>query len=405
LSDISYLFILLLYFRLQISDDVDLFASSNSSAILPLTDIHDIIYILKDVFFVWSWRPLKTADSPLPWLQRLFIGLAEKKCVSFPLGSLKSHVLVDAFESCSDEINANFILMLDILTGDESLDSSGNEYPRKLSYNSISGKHKLPSLFAYSKIYLFVKVFNQLYDRACRVPKLFYFISNGIQKATESMWLWNLSANLSDSAQLLPPISLNSYSSSLDLSSLESSRFESDFTLFSDNSELVDTNADILSELIPYSLAYNTSEKVVKGAAALLKTVLIMIPQVISFKIRVLMFQNYIKLDKFIHFYGNQRTLRLVDFRAFIIENAGNPIFLERTHPLAVRRSHILEDSYRALSSPLEASRNLKNRLQINFINDQGILESGIDGGGLFKEFIDLFFKYIFNEENGKYYT
>ena len=44
---------------------------------------------------------------------------------------------------------------------------------------------------------------------------------------------------------------------------------------------------------------------------------------------------------------------------------------------------------------------NLRNNLQIKFLNEQGIIEEGIDGGGLFKEFITKLCDKIFNPDYG----
>lgn len=40
---------------------------------------------------------------------------------------------------------------------------------------------------------------------------------------------------------------------------------------------------------------------------------------------------------------------------------------------------------------------DLKNKLKIKFMNELGQIEDGIDGGGLFKEFITKLCDYIFN--------
>ncbi|KAJ3107013.1 hypothetical protein HDU97_004982 [Phlyctochytrium planicorne] len=52
---------------------------------------------------------------------------------------------------------------------------------------------------------------------------------------------------------------------------------------------------------------------------------------------------------------------------------------------LRVRRDHIFEDSFRDLKS---LKHELKGRIAITFISDQGLEEAGIDGGGVFKEFL-----------------
>jgi ubiquitin-protein ligase E3 C len=42
-----------------------------------------------------------------------------------------------------------------------------------------------------------------------------------------------------------------------------------------------------------------------------------------------------------------------------------------------------------SLTEFTKISDNLKRRVQITFFNEQGLEEAGIDGGGVFKEFMD----------------
>ena len=52
---------------------------------------------------------------------------------------------------------------------------------------------------------------------------------------------------------------------------------------------------------------------------------------------------------------------------------------------MTIRRTHIFEDGYAALNS---LGSSLKSRIRISFVNAEGLPEPGIDGGGVFKEFI-----------------
>lgn len=65
-------------------------------------------------------------------------------------------------------------------------------------------------------------------------------------------------------------------------------------------------------------------------------------------------------------------------------------------HPISIRRSYIFEDSYGKI---YQQKFNLKNKLHIKFINEQGMAEEGIDGGGLFKEFVTKLCDHIFDPE------
>jgi ubiquitin-protein ligase E3 C len=60
-----------------------------------------------------------------------------------------------------------------------------------------------------------------------------------------------------------------------------------------------------------------------------------------------------------------------------------------------VRRDQIIQDAYDGLASLPE--KRLKGRIQIEFISEQGLQEAGIDGGGLFKAFLDAFMKAAFD--------
>lgn len=62
-----------------------------------------------------------------------------------------------------------------------------------------------------------------------------------------------------------------------------------------------------------------------------------------------------------------------------------------------IRRDHMYEDSMEQLN---KIGSQLKKRVQVTFIDDKtGKAEAGIDGGGLFKEFIDDLIKEAFNSE------
>lgn len=56
-----------------------------------------------------------------------------------------------------------------------------------------------------------------------------------------------------------------------------------------------------------------------------------------------------------------------------------------------IRRDHVFEDSLKLMSDL--PSMDLKNRLRISFIDALGQPEAGIDGGGLFKDFIENLLK------------
>jgi ubiquitin-protein ligase E3 C len=65
---------------------------------------------------------------------------------------------------------------------------------------------------------------------------------------------------------------------------------------------------------------------------------------------------------------------------------------------IEVRRDALVADAYDQLS---EVGPRLKGMVKVEFISEQGLNEAGIDGGGLFKEFIDSFAKEAFSPTYG----
>jgi hypothetical protein len=115
----------------------------------------------------------------------------------------------------------------------------------------------------------------------------------------------------------------------------------------------------------------------ISGADALpdsnLQKVLAVIPQVIDFNARLLILRNEIEMNKI---NGQSHALYGTEIR--------------------IKRDLIYEDSYSQLSGRID---KLKSRIKIVMLNEQGIEEDGIDGGGLFREFMDLLAKRIFDPQ------
>jgi hypothetical protein len=55
--------------------------------------------------------------------------------------------------------------------------------------------------------------------------------------------------------------------------------------------------------------------------------------------------------------------------------------------PLTVKRGHSWDDAYQELHQ--RTPESLKARMRVQFINEHDEVEAGVDGGGLFKEFIE----------------
>lgn len=57
----------------------------------------------------------------------------------------------------------------------------------------------------------------------------------------------------------------------------------------------------------------------------------------------------------------------------------------QRRHKAIIRRNHLSEDSFAHLNG---LGAGLKSTVEIVFIDEHGLEEKGIDGGGLFKELL-----------------
>lgn len=69
-----------------------------------------------------------------------------------------------------------------------------------------------------------------------------------------------------------------------------------------------------------------------------------------------------------------------------------------QTH-LTVRRTHLYEDAFDKLSP--ENEPNLRTRFRVQMVNEQGLDEAGIDGGGIFREFLSELIKTAFDPNRG----
>ncbi|TPX33541.1 hypothetical protein SeMB42_g07460 [Synchytrium endobioticum] len=102
------------------------------------------------------------------------------------------------------------------------------------------------------------------------------------------------------------------------------------------------------------------------------------IPFVIPFENRVTIFRQYISNDR---------------------SSAGDENEWHRAVASAtIRRQHVFEDGYTYLNA---LGTKLKKKIGITFVDEQGMIEAGIDGGGLFKEFLTTLSKQAFDMNYG----
>ncbi|KGB75097.1 ubiquitin-protein ligase E3 C [Cryptococcus deuterogattii 99/473] len=106
------------------------------------------------------------------------------------------------------------------------------------------------------------------------------------------------------------------------------------------------------------------------------------LPMAVPFETRVQVFQMFIEADKAklgIEYHG--RTFR---------------------SSAKIRRDHVAQDGFDELSNLGPA---LKGRVDITFVDKYGITEAGIDGGGLYKEFLTILSKEVFDSNRGLWLT
>ncbi|KAG0322236.1 hypothetical protein BGZ99_003435 [Dissophora globulifera] len=94
---------------------------------------------------------------------------------------------------------------------------------------------------------------------------------------------------------------------------------------------------------------------------------------------------------------------RVAIFRAFVESDRQRTPWMSGFHPHAigearVRRDNVFEDGYEQLNS---LGPQLKGRIAISFIDRYGIPEAGIDGGGVFKEFLTSLVHQAFDTNYG----
>ncbi|KAJ9071267.1 ubiquitin-protein ligase (E3) [Entomophthora muscae] len=109
------------------------------------------------------------------------------------------------------------------------------------------------------------------------------------------------------------------------------------------------------------------------------------IPFIVPFEIRVDIFSRCVALEK-------ERS-----------EGDGHS-FLFRSHnaPVNIRRDKVFEDGFAQLN-PLGSG--LKGRVSITMVSSLGMPEAGIDGGGVFKEFLNALIKQAFAPETDLFLT
>ncbi|CAL9221173.1 unnamed protein product [Arabidopsis halleri] len=129
-----------------------------------------------------------------------------------------------------------------------------------------------------------------------------------------------------------------------------------------------DFQADTVNE-------YFISQAIVEGTRA--NYILMQAPFLIPFTSRVKIFTTQLATARQSH--GSQGIFARNRFR--------------------IRRDHILEDAYNQMSALSED--DLRGSIRVTFVNELGVEEAGIDGGGIFKDFMEKITRAAFDVQYG----
>ena len=120
--------------------------------------------------------------------------------------------------------------------------------------------------------------------------------------------------------------------------------------------------------------------------------VLAAIPQALPFDRRVKLFDALLKAEK------NRTQNEAIDMHeAMLAMMRGRESSFSGRERVEIHRDRLYDDSMRQLN---QLGPKLKRRVQVSYINQYGAQEAGIDGGGVFKEFIDDLIRDAFTVED-----
>ncbi|KAG2271734.1 hypothetical protein Bca4012_073965 [Brassica carinata] len=131
-----------------------------------------------------------------------------------------------------------------------------------------------------------------------------------------------------------------------------------------------DFQADTVNE-------YFISQAIAEGTRA--NYILMHAPFLIPFTSRVKIFTTQLATARESHGHGSQAIFARNRFR--------------------IRRDHILEDAYNQMSALSED--DLRGSIRVTFVNELGVEEAGIDGGGIFKDFMEKITRAAFDVQYG----
>ncbi|CAJ1941413.1 unnamed protein product [Cylindrotheca closterium] len=206
------------------------------------------------------------------------------------------------------------------------------------------------------------KVWNSLYERWNRLVRSPF--------CDESMWWFPHLASKDGDRAILP--------------AREQQQEENqDDDSMNEENDSVDENSAEMRISEPDSLADSFSDPK-------MARVLTCIPQAIPFDRRVRLFSSLLKADKLL---VSQQASHLQALMA--MQGGEQNVWMDGTvrEKVKIKRAELYSDSMSQLNA---LGKKLKHQVQVTFINQHGAEEAGIDGGGVFKEFLDDLIKDAF---------
>jgi ubiquitin-protein ligase E3 C len=111
--------------------------------------------------------------------------------------------------------------------------------------------------------------------------------------------------------------------------------------------------------------------------------VLTYIPQAMPFSRRVTLFNSLLESDKNV---TQDETTTLRQMQMMMNLEEGEEAEIAGRERVKIRRDQLYGDALLRLN---RLGKRLRKRVQVTFVNKHGSEEAGIDGGGVFKEFLD----------------
>ena len=219
---------------------------------------------------------------------------------------------------------------------------------KPVSSTSIETGSSGPTQYEEDKIRLLLsgtKLYNALYERWCRLHKTYMFCE-------ESLWWFPQHSRVIGKVKDSNQVVVTEENIDFDMDQDDDVSMDE-----RENHEKEDESSELASSFRDTKIA----------------RLLTSIPQALPFHRRVTLFDSLLKASKDI------TQNEVLSIRDILTENPTRKLFI-------IRRDNLFHDSMEQLN---REGSSLKGKVQIKFVNEHGMEEAGVDGGGVFKEFLD----------------